>query len=429
MFNVLAELMLMVVIFSLLLCTHISMNPAVTGHYDLSRLLAANKVDVMMSPITYRWRRPGDISGTGSVESTFRKHGVVWLQEADNRTYLTPNDSHAVTHNAAASLDENWREFLYAMLKREAVWFYELAGGWYDNRYIHEDFRRMLELYREAIRVNPTYQTKLAFFFDEKNSDGLTLNDGRWGSQRPFNLAADAQEMLAKCGVPYDMFELEDLYDLDLSRYQVLYFQNAWRKNPRLAKFLREKVYPAGKTVVWLYAPGYGQQGGLAGMKDLTGIDFELMPMGTALRMRTKDGRLVGGKGMDQAEVFAAKVPRGAVLATYPGTAKAAAARVQIGQGASVWLATFDPTGRLFRQILRDAGVKPLIDRDDRVVYDGRDLGVFVLDGPGRRTVTLPDGKVPESIIDLRSGKPVPFQGGAFRFDAAPGDIRLVRIQ
>ena len=34
----------------LMTLTHISMTPAVTGHYDLSRLLAANKVDVMMSP-------------------------------------------------------------------------------------------------------------------------------------------------------------------------------------------------------------------------------------------------------------------------------------------------------------------------------------------------------------------------------------------
>ena len=413
----------------LMTLTHISMNPASTGHYDLSRLLAANKVDVMISPITYRWRKPGDISGCGSVESTYRKHGVVWLQEADNRTYLTPGDAHAVTHNAAASLDENWREFLYAMLKREAVWFYEIGGGWYDNRYIHEDFRQMLGLYREAVAVNPTYQPKVALFFDEHCPDGLTLNDGRWGAQRPFNLAADAQYMPARCGVPYDIFELEDLYDLDLSRYQVLYFQNAWRKNPRLASFLREKAYPAGKTVVWLYAPGYGQGGGLGAMKELTGIDFELLPMGTALRMRTRDGRIVGGKGMDQAEVFAAKVPRGAALATYPGTARAAAARVQIGNGASVWLATYDPTGRMLRQILKDAGVQTLIDRDDRVLFDGRDLGVFVLDGPGPRTVTLPDGIRPASVTDLRTGKPVPFQGRTFQFDAAPGDIRLFRIR
>jgi len=411
----------------LMTLSHISANPPITGHYDLSRLLASGKVDVMASPITYSWRHAGDISGTGTVESSYRKHGILWLQEADNRTYLTPNDEHAVTHHAQASLTENWREFIYAALKREAVWFFEIGPGWYDNDYIHEDFKKMLELYGEMCNSNITYQTPVAYFFDEKFVDGVSLNDGRWGTMKPFHMAATAQRMIALCGVPYDMFELEDIYDLDLSKYKVLYFQNAWRKNPRLARFLNEKVYPAGITVVWLYAPGYGQQGGLKGMKALTGMDFELLPTGTALCFKSNSGRLIGDPGMKSTEVFAVK-GKVNVLGRYPQSGKIAAAWKNIGKGRSVWLASYDNSGELMRQVLIDSGITPLIDRADRVLFDGEYVGVFVIDQPGKRTITLP-GKSFTQVYDVIGEKVVPGSGNSFEFDAKPGDIKFFRVK
>ncbi|MBE6369783.1 MAG: hypothetical protein E7056_06470 [Lentisphaerae bacterium] len=410
----------------LMTLSHISANPGITGHYDLSRLLASGKVDVMASPITYAWRHPGDISGTGTVESSYRKHGIVWLQEADNRTYLTPRDAHAVTHHAQASLTENWREFLYAMIKREAVWFFEIGADWYDNDYFHEDFKKMLKLYNEVNKRNITYQTPLAYFFDEKFVDGVSINDGRWGKMKPFTMAAEAQRMIALCGVPYDMFELEDIYDLDLSKYKVLYFQNAWRKNPKLARFLQEKVYPAGKTVVWLYAPGYGQQGGLKGMKELTGFDFDLMPEGTALYFKSNSGVNAGIPGMNNCEAFTVK-GKVNVLGRYPN-GRIAAAWKNIKRGRSVWLSSYDKSGSLLRDVLKKSGVQPLIDRADRVVFDGEFVGIFAVDAPGKRTVTLP-GKSFTQVYDVIEEKVIEGSGNSFTFDALPGDIKLFRIK
>jgi len=359
----------------LMTLNHVHSNPGVTGHYDLSRLLASGKVDVMVSPVSYVWRRPGDISGIGTVESSFHKNNVVWIQEADNRTYLTAKDDHAVTFNAADSLNENYREFIYALLKREAVWYYDLGGDWYNNKLFSQQFNWMLKFAPKIYNNAVTYQTPVAFFYDEQSVDGVTLGDWRWGHNRPQLLSAEAQRMLAVSGIPYDMYELEDIYTLDLSKYKVLYFQNAWRKNPRLAKFLKEKVYPAGITCVWHYAAGYGQKGGLEGMKELTGMTFELLPMGSSLQFKTPDGRLVGNAGTNKTEVFAAVKPVDKVLGTYPENGKAAAAVKRMGKGKSVWLSVFDPSGKLFRQALELSGVKPLVDCADRVLFDGKYLG------------------------------------------------------
>ena len=362
------------------------------------------------------------------MESSYRKHGILWLQEADNRTYLTPPDDHRVTAHAAASLNENWREFIYALLKREAVWFFEIGTGWYDNIYFHEDFKKMLAIYRDAVQKPDTYQAPVAYIFDEKNTDGVSLNDGRWGGMKPFTMAAEAQKMLALAGVPYDMFELEDVYDLDLSRYQVLYFQNAWRKNSRLAKFLHEKVYPAGKTVVWLYAPGFGQHGGLQGMEELTGMKFEQMPWGTPLCFTSKFGTVAGNPGMTHAEVFAALPPVDEVLGSYPENGYIAAASKKIGKGTSVWLSSYDLSGELMRDVLKTAGVKLLIDRADRVICDGEYLGVFVIDAPGARTVTVPKSNC-TSVQEVITGEKIPVTDGQFTFDGKPGEIKLFRFE
>ncbi len=407
---------------------HISANPAPTSQYDLSRLLDAGKVDVMASPVSYVWRKPGDISGTGSVESSYRKHGVVWLQEADNRSYLTLVDDHAVTFHAEASLRENRREFIYALAKREAIWFYELGGGWYDNPYFCEDFRKMHEIYRAANTVPVTYQPPMAMFFDEKCFDGVSLSDGRWGGNRPWILAAEAQRMVAVSGVPYDIYELEDLYDLDLAPYSVLVFPNAWRANPKLAEFLKSNVYAAGKTAVWIYAPGYGQKGGLDGMSALTGFGFRQLPAGTPLQYRTGDGRMIGYPGMNLAETFGVAGKDVRSLGSYPGANAVAAAWKKIGPGTSVYLPVHDPSGKLLREAFARAGVAPVIDRADRVVFDGVYLGVIATDGPGRRTVTVP-GKTPAGVADAFSGEDIALDGNRFGFDAVPGDARLFKLR
>ncbi len=406
---------------------HTSKLPATSGHYDLSRLLAMNKVDVMASPTNYVWRKPGEPSCIGTVESSFAKHGVVWLQEADNRTYLSSaSEDMLVNFHAKTSLRENWREFVCAMLKRQAIWFYELGGGWYDNPYFHEDFKKMLDLYQKSQTTPVTWQSPMACFFDEQVFDGVALSDGRWAEERPFCLAAASQRMAALCGIPYDIYELEDIYSLDLSPYKVLVFPNEWRNNPKLAGFLQENVYSAGKTVVWLYAPGFGQKGDLEGMKALTGFVFTKMPKKTPLAFFRRDGELLGSKGMYNGEAFTTKVSASQILGKYASGGTAAAWKKQ-GQGTSVWMSVHDASGNLLREVLKMSGVETLIDRGDRVLYDGTLLGVIAVDSPGLRTVTLPENHS-GFVTDIISGEKFACEQGKFQFFATPGDVRLFQM-
>lgn len=409
----------------LMTLTHISSSPAASGHYDLMRLIQMNKVDIFASPASYVWRKPGDITGVGSVEDSFKKNGVVWLHEADNRTVLTALDIHANTYNFADSMIENHRELIYSLIQRNPVWYYDLGGGWYSHKYFSQDFAKMREIYRKAIQEPVTYTPPMAMFFDEKAFDGVSLGDGNWGDARPFRMAAENQKSLARCGVPYDIFELEDIYSLDLTPYQVLVFTNAWRKNPRLAQFLQEKVYAAGKTAVFMYAAGYGQGGGVEGIRALTDMSVELMPLGTPLCYRNAAGEQIGYPGMQNTEVFAITEPSVEVIGKYEGTNSVAAARKAVANGSSVLLGVHDIHGGDLREVCVKAGVQPLVDCADRVMFDGQYLGLFAIDAPGKRTITLPAGTNAAAVTELFSGETLPVSEGSFTIELSTGDVRL----
>lgn len=410
---------------------HLYMTPSYTGHYDVMRILDAGKVDVMGSPISYLWRRPGDISGCGSVEDSYRHHNVLWLQEADNRTYLTPtNDEHRVTFHPMASLYENRREFIYAAVNRLAIWFYDLGGEWYDSPFFHGEFLRMQGLQKQIWQTPVTWKAEVAYFFDEKNEDGVALRDGRWGRYRPMSMASTSQRSLALSGVPYDIYELEDIFSIDLSQYKVLFFPNAWRRNPKLAAFLKEKVFAAGKTAVFLYAPGYGQGGGVAGIEEITGIHVRELPVGTALQYKNASGKIVGSVGMHGQESFAIDDADATVVGLYTtGDKKPAAAVKRVSSGLSILLPTPDLSGETTRNICRSAGVASLIDKADRVVFDGTYLGIVPIDAPGIRKVTLPGSITATVAVECFTGREFPIADGTFSISLEPGQAALFRLK
>ena len=115
----------------------------------------------------------------------------------------------------------------------------------------------------------------------------------------------------------------------------MLYFQNAWRKNERLVKLLEEKVYAAGKTAIFLYAPGYGQHGGVEGMKALTKMTYRQLPFGAPLFYLDNASRPIGERACLDTEVFAVTDADVEVLGRYlnGGVAAARKERLRAGLG------------------------------------------------------------------------------------------------
>ena len=411
-----------------------SIYPETSGHYDLERVLQSPDVDVVASPVTYAFRDKGDVSGCSSVETSYRVHGKLWLQEADTRSNLTVdsfNNKHSF--NLRDAIYENQREFIYALTRRQGLWFYDMTGGWYDNPEYFRDFQQMHRAFLQACRTPISWQTPIAVFFDEKVFDGVTLARQQWGGNNLKLLSSDFRRGLGRCGIPYDLFEQEDIYRINPRDYRCYIFVNAWRYDEKLKRYLQEKILRNGNTVIWIYAPGAAQtSGGTDRMTDLAGIRltrgnsaalaFKLNANHAWFRNRGFAAETFGRPGMRPADVFQVKDPRAEILGTYADTGEVAMALRQTADYKIIYLPIFDDTGRLWKQIFTQLKFHLFIDTTDRVSFDGRFLGVYLVDRPGERTVSLP-GEYP--VWDVFNQKTI--SGGCrhFSFRGEPGEARL----
>ena len=114
------------------------------------------------------------------------------------------------------------------------------------------------------------------------------------------------------------------------------------------------------------------------------------------------------------------------VLGRYPNNGGVAAARKKVANGASVILPTFDSTGVMMQGLLREAGITPLLDTRDRVVFDGEYLAIVACDAPGPRRVTLPVKA--RRLVDFTTGATYPNQQGHFTIELKPGDTTLLKL-
>lgn len=409
--------------------------PVTSGHYDLMRILESELVDMFASPASYIWRKPGDISGCGSVESSYRLHKVLWLHEADNRSNLTQDAfGHKNSLNLRDSINENRREFVYAMLKRQAIWFFDMAGGWYGNPAYYDDFKMLHKLYDYASRQPLSWQTPVAVFFDEKSMDGLSLNRAAWSGMNPKRMQYQFMRGLAMSGTPYDTFELNDLYKVNPDNYKCYIFVNAWRYDEKLMQYLKEKIYKNGNTAIWIYAPGAGQSAaGVEGMSAMTGISFIRDQSGNSLAYKLetvhpwfRSGEFynyTGGiSGIRPPDVYAINDSAAEVLGRYPDSGKNALVLKRLADHNIIYMPSPDDSGRIWRQIFRQLGIHIFINRADRVCFDGKFLAVSLLDGPGERTVSLPSSS---EVWDVFTRKQVSSSCQEFKFNGKPGDVML----
>ena len=125
------------------------------------------------------------------------------------------------------------------------------------------------------------------------------------------------RDALPACGVPFDSYELGDIADPRLPDYKVYVFPNAFTLSEALRAKIKERVRRAGKTAVWIHAPGYYRNGvgAEANVEDLTGGDgcanegwrsVVLPPSPDAAMLRKAFGEAGAHVWIDTDDVFAA---------------------------------------------------------------------------------------------------------------------------
>lgn len=263
-------------------------------------------VDIIFSPAEYdEFRALDSASGYQLAVNSLKLHNKLYLHEVDHRTHLAKypmehavsgrsnqyrlvggmiNDCYETEYEGIMVLR---RELAMAMLNGSAMWWFDFFGNYYASPGYEEELRRakhvMHTVYQSQIERKSVAQ--IALIIDNRNFMYM-----REGSSFKCDLIRRNLLNLGKAGIPFDIFNAQDMSLIDFSGYKLVVFMDAFSMDDTMKKIVKEKMN--GVTRLWLYAPNYIQDGKECpkGMEEVTGM--KVVPFHTEqeepVRMQTE---------------------------------------------------------------------------------------------------------------------------------------------
>jgi len=343
------------------------------SHEAVHRILSSGKVDFVAAPPFYEAAR--DVGHAGVSQSPYmasmRLHNVVFYEETDFRTFLSDPAAAPAGMTRRRPLDE-----AVSLLQRsvgrclttgcENWWFLLGGNASFSHPELMSVIRRGAELSCESLERAQWRPAEVAVFTSAREYATTRISPAN-------ELIENCKEgllrdILPHCGVPYDAYELADIEHADLPDYRVYVFPNAFTLTESQCAAIRARVRRAGKTAVWIYAPGYYRNGAgsVANVQELTGVSV-------------RERYPVEGKG-----------PSRVIEPTGLATVVQEGAR-------SVFLPNpVDAEG--FRRVFREAGAHVWIDTPD-VLTAGRGFVMLHASTDGKKEIRLPASSAVEEVF------------------------------
>ena len=276
------------------------------GHYRFRDFLdsAEGKVDYLFSPYGYMLRYPGEFPCDMKPSKSIQERGIMTVLEDDSRTHNRVYSrflAYSPTHTVAQTDAVLRRNDAVSICRGHVPYHFCLASG------LERDSANCAEIGREALAAIKAAQTmsrhaEVALVASERSiialpehSRYVDLGEPRYrlnditGMEIPGNGVANVfngevfgyiQNRFARAGAPVDLLLMEDLHHFS-GDYKLYVFVNAFDYTERELAAIR-RLRERGAKLLWLYAPGWMKSNSLADMKELTGLDFELLGEGPA---------------------------------------------------------------------------------------------------------------------------------------------------
>ena len=241
--------------------------PVEAWHLENEAVLDSGVVDWQSSPNLYSNREVDDAEFGRSPIESYTLRGKLAIQEHDSRTYLAVEETyHRHVSTPAQSVTTLARDFAQTLCRNAGCWYMDFARDWYNDPEIFAFFRKL-----EPIRALATHNTSVSEVAIVGDLESIYYHKI---STRPLDVVFDsnAQE-LTHTATPFDVLLFEDLTNPNVRDYKVYVFPDLFFLTPGKAAVI-EKLRAAGKSLVWLYAPGYlnGQGHSVENIQALTGF-------------------------------------------------------------------------------------------------------------------------------------------------------------
>jgi len=364
-------------------------------HLALDHVLACPDIDFLVSPAMYTGRAPGGASNFMSATDSVNLHGKLWLDEADLRTYKSPeSDPFGRAADLPQSVGLLRREFGHVLSRGAGMWWFDMTGGWFNDRRLLREMRRMNQIASAGLAQDRSPNAQVAVFIDEQS---LFYTVPHPALNEP--LITQQIAAMFRLGAPWDFYLLPELANPALPDYQVYVFLNAFYLDPAVREAIDARVKKAGNTAIWIYAPGCLTDHGidLQAAHSLTGIKLSLLPGAGSLKMNVPQPALF--PGFEEATtfgvadfpgpIFYADDPDAQVLAVLEDIGKPGLALKETDGWTSIFCASPNLPPNVLRWLLSRAGVHVYGDGPDALYANRFMLCVHAPTG-GKRLLRTP---------------------------------------
>jgi hypothetical protein len=398
-----------------------------SGHLQVAKLYDAKGFDGLITPHDYQARGVGGIyEPEGIVDSTILR-GKLFFCEMDTRTY-TGQGEFGRAENDREFAAITWRNLATALARGFNSYWMDLCSDWYGNDRIHAVIQRQVEVVKESVNWPHETVPGIAMVLD----DSAVLETNGAGNFYNEAILWEQKMGLARCGVPYRIYLLEDLALPNFPKHRVYYFPNLFRVDDERRELLEKKVFRDGNVVVWGPGSGIsdGKKLGPKSAEKLTGFAFEYWPVNYPRRALISNFDHPLTKGFPPDTVFGGPLAYGPMLFPKDGTPLArtwtkegrnycglavktfgkgprgvAARPEKLGEGdyAAVF-STFVPLpAELWRATARWAGAHVYSDGGDVLVASRHIVALHTLQS-GEKRIALPEEC---AVRDLVADRPV----------------------
>jgi hypothetical protein len=408
------------------------------GHLGYEQVWRCPDLDMLYAPAKYGHPRSFEgASGYLTTVDSVGLSGKLYFQEVDHTTHIAPQtveNGRAIPGSDSKLKDEFQsrmvlrREFALARAKRTALWWFDLFGGYYYTAALAQEVADQVRV-QERLRDLPLHSAaQIAVFGDVESMYYVS-----GASPLAADLLVRAPDELARLGAPYDIYTLSDI-DRDgipWEQYRLVVFLNAFTLPPARREFIRSRLPAAGRSLLWLYAPGYVGEGdcSVEGISAVTGMRVvehdgadslvEVPAEGLFAHLR---GGLRYAFSREVQPLFQIEADQEQVWGRYVSDGAPALASRQFPTHTAWYSAVGNLPTALWREIARAAGVHIYHEGTDPLYINSRLIGIHMQSG---EEVELSLPVASGHLEELFDGGEVAVADGRCRLAAEPGVVRL----
>ncbi|GBF77633.1 putative peptidase S8 [Paenibacillus sp. 598K] len=271
-----------------------------SGQLALEQMLQSDNLDIFFSPFDYVHRNLNGYSTAHGAMDSIRRAGKLYVAEDDYATHIGSDHwgAEALAKDVEGTLALMWRNFGYTLTKSFGQWWYDDTGyGNFNNARMMNAIGQMnalaetnLELHARSSASDPAKagagsslaKAEIALVVDEFSQMVQSVSSSYLNEELRL-----LRNELSKAGAPYDVILLSDLLSGQDDPYKLYIMANTYALDQTDKRALQQ-WNASGKTVLWLYAPGYWSRDddgidrtGVDAMREITGLPISEQPAGT----------------------------------------------------------------------------------------------------------------------------------------------------